>query len=72
MGKKIKMRLLGLDKRQVDLLDVLRGRGFPNLDKFHLSSIINGHTSATSPLAVAVLKKIDEILCEWEEERDKE
>lgn len=43
MGNLIKARLAIMGKRQIDLLEELRKRGYPNLYATQLSSYINGH-----------------------------
>ena len=63
----IKIRLLRLEKRQVDLLDAIRKRGFKNLQPSTLSQYISG--TITGPQAETVIKIIYEILASWEEEK---
>lgn len=60
----IKVRLLKLGKKQVDLLDILRKEGFPNLYDTQLSRYISGRDK--SPQAVKVIEKCEEIISEWE------
>lgn len=59
----IKMKLLELNKKQVDLLNEIRKRGYPKLDPSILSKYINGR--AVTPQAKAVLALCEEILTEW-------
>lgn len=65
----IKIRLLQLGKTQVDLLSVLRKRGFPNLQAPYLSVAIR-HV-ANEPQAVRIREMADVILKEWEEKEAK-
>ncbi len=65
----IKVRLLELNKRQVDLLDEVRRRGYPNLDQSVLSRYVNGRV--ISPQARTVLALCEEILDEWEKLKEK-
>lgn len=60
----IKIKLLELGKKQVDLLDEVRKRGYPKLDPSVLSRYINGREIA--PQAKAVLALCEDILSEWE------
>ncbi|MEG2626081.1 MAG: hypothetical protein RR956_07400 [Christensenella sp.] len=60
----IKMRLLKLDRRQVDLLDALRRRGYPRIEHSNLSMYINH--GGQSKHCVNVLAECDKILSEWE------
>lgn len=64
MGKDIKIRLLEMGKKQVDLLEELRENGFPNLYDSQLSKYLSGRDK--SPQAIAVLKLVEEILTKWE------
>ena len=64
MGKGIKIRLLQLEKKQVDLLEELRKRGYPKLYASQLSRYISG--ADVSPQAEAVMETTKEILSEWE------
>ena len=64
MGKDIKIRLIELGKKQVDLLAEIRESGFPKLYDTQLSKYISGRDK--SPQAVAVLKLADDILSRWE------
>lgn len=61
----IKVRLLLLKKRQIDLLEELRKRGYPNLYDSQLSAYISGTNKG--PQAQAVMKLADEICSEWEQ-----
>lgn len=61
-----KIRLLQLGKKQVDLIEVLRSRGFSSMTPPTLSSIINRRDNG--PLAQDVREEIDRILDEWEKE----
>lgn len=60
----IKIKLLELGKRQTDLLDELRRRGWKRLQQTELSTIVNG--KLTTPKARSVLAMCDEILADWE------
>ena len=60
----IKIKLLELGKKQVDLLDEVRKRGYPKLDPATLSKYINAHS--ITPQAKTVLAICDDILNEWE------
>lgn len=60
----IKVRLLKLNKRQVDLLDEIRKRGYPKLDQSVLSRYVNGRV--ISPQSQSVLAICEKILNEWE------
>ena len=64
MNKDIKVRLTQLGKKQVDLLEVIRKRGYPKLLSCTLSSYINGHV--LGPQSEVVLTIAREILDEWE------
>lgn len=59
----IKMKLLELNKKQVDLLNEIRKHGYPKLDPSILSKYINGR--AVTPQSKAVLALCEEILTEW-------
>lgn len=62
----IKVRLLELNKRQTDLLEELRKRGYKTLQPPELSLFIN--KKLTTPKAREVLSLCEEILSEWESE----
>lgn len=62
----IKIKLLELNKKQVDLLNEVRKRGYPKLDPSVLSKYINGR--AITPQAKAVLALCKNILAEWSAE----
>lgn len=64
MGNPTKVRLAQLGKKQVDLLEELRARGFKTLADSTLCKIINGRME--SPQADAVKGAIDMILSDWE------
>lgn len=66
MGKQVKVKLLELEKKQVDLLMELRKRGYPRLQQPQLNAYING--AVTTPQAQAVMRIVDDILDEWENE----
>lgn len=59
----IKIRLLELNKKQVDLLEEIRKRGYSHLDPSVLSKYINGR--AVTPQAKSVLALCEDILTEW-------
>lgn len=67
MGNGIKITLLELGKKQVDLLDELRKRGYKRLHPSQLSEYINGRQN--SPQAYVVKDLIYKILDEWKAER---
>ena len=60
----IKIKLLELGKRQTDLLDELRKRGWKRLQQTELSTIVNGRL--TTKKAQSVLAMCYEILEDWE------
>ena len=60
----IKLRLLKLGKKQVDLIAELRRRGFPTLADTQLSTYINH--MPPSPQCRAVMDECEKILKEWE------
>ena len=62
----IKIKLLELNKKQVDLLDAVRKRGYPKLDPSVLSKYINGR--AVTPQSKSVLALCENILAEWSTE----
>ena len=66
MGNQVKVKLLELEKKQVDLLKELRKRGYPRLQQPQLSSYING--AVITPQSQAVMRIVDDILDEWENE----
>lgn len=63
----IKLRLLKLGKKQVDLLEEVRKRGYRNLYPTQLSQYILGKIQTAQ--AEAVLEICRQILVEWENER---
>lgn len=63
----IKIKLLELNKKQVDLLNEVRKQGYPKLDQSVLSKYINGR--AVTPQSKAVLALCEEILKEWNTEK---
>lgn len=63
-----KLRLLQLGKTQVNLLDILREKGYSTLCPQTVSIIINHRLN--TPLAYRVREEIDKILTEWEKERE--
>jgi len=62
--KTIKIRLLTLGRKQVELLDEIRKRGYPGLATTQLYTYINHPGEA--PQCVAVLKIVEDVLTEWE------
>ena len=60
MEKDIKIRLLKVGKKQVDLLEELRKRGYPKLYDTQLSKYLSGRDK--SPQALAVIKIADEVV----------
>lgn len=67
MGNMIKARVLNLGKKQVDLLEVIRKKGYANLQPPQLSAYING--SNTTPQAQAVLQIVYDTLEMWEKQK---
>ena len=67
MGNMIKARLLNLGKKQVDLLEVIRKKGYANLQPPQRSAYING--SNTTPQAQAVLQIVYDTLEMWEKQK---
>lgn len=63
MANEIKIRLLSLGKRQVDLLSELRKCGFPCANQSSLSRCVNGVDQ--TPSALAMKETIYRILDEW-------
>lgn len=66
MASAVKIRLLQIGKKQVDLLTEIRKRGYPNLGDTQLSKYVNGRD--ITPQARAVKKIIEQILDEWEQD----
>lgn len=64
MSAEIKIRLLQLNKKQIDLLFELRKRGYPKMSEPTLSKYISG--ASVTPQAEEVRGIIDTILDEWE------
>lgn len=58
----IKMKLLELNKKQVDLLNEVRKRGYPRLDPSTLSKYINGRavTPQSEIVLLSIIRAIDE------------
>lgn len=65
-----KIRLLQLGKTQIDLLEVLRKKGYSTLCPQTVSAMINHRLD--TPLAYQVREEIGKILTEWEKEREEE
>lgn len=63
----IKIRLLKLGKKQVDLLRELHAMGFTEIDPSILSAIILN--KARNPKSLRVRALCDEILTQWENEQ---
>ena len=63
-GKAIKIKLLELDRTQIDLLDELKKYGY-NLGKQALSGYITGRIRG--PQSEVVLGLVGKILKEWEQ-----
>lgn len=66
MPNLIKLKLLEVNKKQVDLLAELRKRGYSNMCPPYLSNIINGVEQ--TPNAQTVRDLIYQILDEWKSE----
>lgn len=64
MGNEIKIRLLKLGKKQVDLLAEIRKRGYSKICASSLSRYINGVD--ITPHGMAVKELIYQLLDEWE------
>ena len=62
LGKDIKIRLLQLDKTQVELAAELRKRGFRNVDGCGISKAVSGYLQ--TPLALKIKEEIYEVLDE--------
>lgn len=60
-----KMRLLRLEKKQVDLLREIK-EVYPSVDPSFLSGTISGKHN--TPLAYRVREMIEDILAKWEKE----
>ena len=60
----IKIKLLELNKKQVDLLDEIHKRGYPTLPPSLLSRYINRRE--ITPQSKAVLAICEDVLNEWE------
>jgi hypothetical protein len=60
------MRLLILNKKQADLIPILAERGIIT-DSAQLSNAVNG--KLLSPKANWIVKEVDKIISEWENER---
>lgn len=67
--KTIKIELLKLGKKQIDLLAALREKGFPKLYETQLSLYLSGRD--VSPQGKAVLQLSKDIINEWKAERRK-
>lgn len=63
----IKIRLLQLGKKQVDLVDYLQKNGYPTMCQQTVSAMVN--RKLNTPLAYRVREEIDRILTKWEEEQ---
>lgn len=63
----IKVELIKLGKKQVDLLEEIRKRGYPRLLPCQISGYING--LVLGPQADSVLELCREIIHEWKEEK---
>lgn len=68
MGNHVKVRLAELEKKQKDLLEVIRTKGYPRLQQPQLNAYING--AVTTPQSQAVMRIVDEILDEWKRQMD--
>lgn len=62
----IKMRLLQVGKKQVDLIHELRKRGYTGIEAPLVSSVISGRNSY--PKGLEIREAIGDILSEWEAE----
>ena len=65
--EEVKIVLLKAGKKQVDLLEEIRKRGYPNLYDSQLSRYVTGRERG--PQAAAVMELCEEIIDEWENER---
>ncbi len=68
MKTKIKLRLVTLDRKQVELIPILRERYHEKMTAVELSKIICGLQEGNK--ARRVLEEVDEILTEWEKNQD--
>lgn len=66
MSNLIKIRLVTLGKTQVSLLNELHKIGYVKISPSYLSNIVTGKENGES--AVAIRKKIMDILDKWESE----
>lgn len=64
----IKMKLLELGKKQVDLLEELKKRGYNKIYPSELSLMLSG--SLTTPKSEGVIDCCYEIINEWERRGD--
>ncbi len=60
----IKIRMLQLNKKQYELVDALKKRGFSGMCQSTISAIINRRLN--TPIAYRAREEIDRILTEWE------
>ena len=60
----LKIELLKLGKKQIDLLDEVRKRGYPNLYETQLSLYLSGRDR--SPQGKAVRKVCEEVILLWQ------
>lgn len=70
MIREIKIRLVTLGKRQIDILAAIRERYREKISPSELSRIINGIQNDNK--SQRVLKEIDIILTEWETKKGSE
>ncbi len=68
MKTKIKLRLVTLDRKQVEFIPILRERYHEKMTSVELSRIIGGMQEGNK--AKRVLEEVDEILTEWEKEQN--
>ena len=69
MTKEIKIKLLELGKRQLDLMWELNKRGFPNVTQTSISKVINRNRVWETAGGDRIRAAIEEILDEWEQEQ---
>lgn len=69
MNKYIKIKLIELGKKQVDLLDEIRKRGYPGLADTQLSRYINSRERTAQ--AEAVLDICRQIIDDWENKEER-
>ena len=67
MGTGMKVRLVQLNKKQIDVLEEVRKRGYPKLGFAAFNRYFNGRE--ITPQGEAVMKLADKIISEWEKKK---